>query len=95
MRQKLTGARVKKPAESRLQPGLAAPQSRPICPTVSYDVAMMRRAIASYEFSFLMEPEPDLGISLIDAVRDQLGLKLEKKKGQADIVVVDQHFPIE
>ena len=56
---------------------------------------MMRRAIASYEFSFLMEPEPDLGISLIDAVRDQLGLKLEKKKGQADIVVVDQHFPIE
>jgi uncharacterized protein (TIGR03435 family) len=55
-----------------------------------------------YALSFLMEPggraagpvasngpEPELGISLIDAVRDQLGLRLERKKGQADILVVD------
>ena len=57
-----------------------------------------------YDFalSFLMEPggraagpvasngsEPEIGISLIDAVRDQLGLRLEKKKGQADVLVVD------
>jgi len=55
-----------------------------------------------YTLSFLMEPggraagpvvangsEPELGINLIDAVRDQLGLRLEKKKGQADILVVD------
>lgn len=54
-----------------------------------------------YALSFLMEPggraagplasngEPEFGISLIDAVRDQLGLRLEKKKGQADILIVD------
>ncbi len=63
-----------------------------------------------YDLSFLMEPggraagpvasngqEPELGISLIDAVRDQLGLRLEKKKGQADILVVDhaEKVPIE
>jgi uncharacterized protein (TIGR03435 family) len=55
-----------------------------------------------YAFSFLMEPggraagpvasngsEPEFGGSLIDAVRDQLGLRLEKKKGQADVLVVD------
>jgi len=63
-----------------------------------------------YEISFLMEPggraagpvasngpEPELGVSLIDAVRDQLGLRLEKKKGQADILVVDhaEKVPIE
>jgi uncharacterized protein (TIGR03435 family) len=34
-------------------------------------------------------PEPEFGASLIDAVRDQLGLRLEKKKGQAGILVVD------
>jgi len=56
-----------------------------------------------YTLSFLMEPggraagpvaangsEPEFGISLIDAVRDQLGLRLEKKKGQADVLVVDR-----
>jgi uncharacterized protein (TIGR03435 family) len=55
-----------------------------------------------YELSFLMEPggraagpvasngpEPEFGVGLIDAVRDQLGLRLEKKKGQAGILVVD------
>jgi len=55
-----------------------------------------------YTLSFLMEPggraagpvasngpEPDTGISLVDALRDQLGLRLEKKKGQADVLVVD------
>jgi uncharacterized protein (TIGR03435 family) len=55
-----------------------------------------------YAFSFMMEPggraaglvasngsEPEFGTSLIDAVRDQLGLRLEKKKGQADVLVVD------
>jgi len=55
-----------------------------------------------YELSFLMEPggraagpvasngpEPEFGISLIDAVRGQLGLRLEKKMGQAGILVVD------
>jgi uncharacterized protein (TIGR03435 family) len=55
-----------------------------------------------YTFSFLMEPggraagpvasnglEPELGTSLIDAVREQLGLRLEKKNGQADVLVVD------
>jgi uncharacterized protein (TIGR03435 family) len=55
-----------------------------------------------YELSFLMEPggraagpiasngpEPEPGINLIDAVRDQLGLRLEKKKGQTEILVVD------
>jgi len=55
-----------------------------------------------YAFSFLMEPggraagpvaasgsEPELGINLIDAVREQLGLRLDKKKGQADVLVVD------
>jgi uncharacterized protein (TIGR03435 family) len=53
-------------------------------------------------FSFLMEPggraagpaawdglEPEFGISLIDAVRDELGLRLEKKRGQADVLLVD------
>jgi uncharacterized protein (TIGR03435 family) len=52
-----------------------------------------------YAFSFLMEPggraagpvvsngsEPEFGISLIDALRDQLGLRLEKKKGQAEVL---------
>lgn len=63
-----------------------------------------------YALSFLMEPggraagplasngpEPEFGISLIDAVRDQLGLRLEKKKGQADVLVVDhaEKVPIE
>jgi uncharacterized protein (TIGR03435 family) len=55
-----------------------------------------------YVLTFLMEPggraagpvasngsEPEFGINLIDAVRDQLGLRLEKKKGQADVLVVD------
>jgi len=63
-----------------------------------------------YDLSFLMEPggraagpvvsngsEPDVGTSLIDAVRDQLGLKLEKKKGQSDVLIVDhvEKVPIE
>lgn len=63
-----------------------------------------------FDLSFLMEPggraagpvasngpEPELGISLIDAVRDQLGLRLERKKGQTDILVVDhaEKVPIE
>src|ERR1017187_4449059 len=63
-----------------------------------------------YALSFLMEPggraagpsasnglEPEFGISLIDAVRDQLGFRLEKKKGQADVLVVDhaEKVPIE
>jgi uncharacterized protein (TIGR03435 family) len=63
-----------------------------------------------YAFSFLLEPggraagpvapngsEPEFGISLIDAVRDQLGLRLEKKKGQADVLVVDhaEKAPVE
>ncbi len=63
-----------------------------------------------YGLSFLMEPggraagpvstngpEPEFGISLIDAVRDQLGLRLEKKKGQSDVLVVDhaEKVPIE
>jgi uncharacterized protein (TIGR03435 family) len=63
-----------------------------------------------YAFSFLMEPggraggpvasngsEPEFGSGLIGAVRDQLGLRLEKKKGQADVLVVDhaEKAPIE
>ena len=63
-----------------------------------------------YTLSFLMEPggraagpvatngaEPEFGINLIDAVRNQLGLKLEKKKGQADVLVVDhaEKVPVE
>jgi uncharacterized protein (TIGR03435 family) len=61
-----------------------------------------------YTLSFLMEPggraagpangsEPEFGINIIDAVRDQLGLRLEKKKGQADVLVVDraERTPIE
>jgi uncharacterized protein (TIGR03435 family) len=63
-----------------------------------------------YTLSFLMEPggragaqvappgtDPESGISLIDAVRDQLGLRLEKKKGQSEILVVDhaEKVPIE
>jgi uncharacterized protein (TIGR03435 family) len=41
--------------------------------------------------------EPEFGISLIDAVRDQLGLRLEKKRGQVDVLVVDhaERLPIE
>jgi uncharacterized protein (TIGR03435 family) len=53
-----------------------------------------------YELTFVMDPggraagpspgdDADFGSSLIDAVRDQLGLKLEKKRGQADVLVVD------
>jgi uncharacterized protein (TIGR03435 family) len=53
-----------------------------------------------YELSFVMDPggraagpsagdDADFGSSLIDAVREQLGLKLEKTKGQADVLVVD------
>lgn len=54
-----------------------------------------------YALSFLMEPGgraaapeaadagPEFGVGLIDAVRDELGLRLEKKKGQADVLVVD------
>jgi uncharacterized protein (TIGR03435 family) len=63
-----------------------------------------------YGLSFLMEPggraagpvasdaaAPEFGTSFIDAVRDQLGLRLEKKKGQADVLVVDhaKKVPIE
>ncbi len=63
-----------------------------------------------YVLTFLMEPggraagpvasngsEPEFGISLIEAVRDQLGLRLEKKKGQANVLVVDhaEKAPIE
>jgi uncharacterized protein (TIGR03435 family) len=63
-----------------------------------------------YQMSFLMEPggqaagpvasnssEPDIGTGLIDAVRDQLGLKLEKKKGQIDLLIVDhaEKVPVE
>jgi hypothetical protein len=52
----------------------------------------------NYSLSFLVmmaagpvasnESESEFGTSLID-VRDQLGLRLEKKKGQADVLVVD------
>jgi uncharacterized protein (TIGR03435 family) len=62
-----------------------------------------------YDLSFLMEPggraagpaldgaEPESGLTLIEAVRDQLGLRLEKKKGQADVLVVDhaERSPVE
>ena len=41
--------------------------------------------------------ELEFGTSLIEAVRDQLGLRLEKKKGQADVLVVDhaEKAPVE
>lgn len=53
-----------------------------------------------YELSFVMDPggraagpsagdDADFGSSLIDAVREQLGLKLDKKKGQAHVLMVD------
>ena len=55
-----------------------------------------------YELTFVMEPGgraagpdatggagPEFGVSLIDAVRDQLGLRLEKKKGQVETLVID------
>jgi uncharacterized protein (TIGR03435 family) len=55
-----------------------------------------------YTLSFLMEPggraagpdattgtEPELGTSLIEALRDELGLRLERTKGQAEVLVVD------
>lgn len=63
-----------------------------------------------YALTFLMEPggratapetvdgsAPELGVSLIDAVRDELGLRLEKKKGQAEVLVVDhaEKVPVE
>jgi len=63
-----------------------------------------------YALSFLMEPggraagpeaadgsAPEFGVSLIDAVRDELGLRLEKKKGQAEVMVVDhaEKVPVE
>jgi uncharacterized protein (TIGR03435 family) len=63
-----------------------------------------------YALTFLMEPggraaapeivngsEPEFGVSLIDAVRDELGLRLEKKKGQAEVLVVDhaEKAPVE
>jgi uncharacterized protein (TIGR03435 family) len=63
-----------------------------------------------YTLSFLMEPggraagpvasnapDADLGPNLVDALRDQLGLRLEKKKGQADVLIVDhaEKLPIE
>jgi len=60
-----------------------------------------------YDLSFMMDPggraagpstsEPEFGASLIDALRDQLGLRLEKKKGQADVLIVDhaEKVPIE
>jgi uncharacterized protein (TIGR03435 family) len=63
-----------------------------------------------YALTFLMEPggraagpeaadgsAPEFGVSLIDAVRDELGLRLEKKKGQANVLVVDhaEKVPVE
>jgi uncharacterized protein (TIGR03435 family) len=62
-----------------------------------------------YDLSFLMEPggraagpslngsESEFGVTLIEAVRDQLGLRLEKKKGQTDVLIVDhaEKSPIE
>jgi uncharacterized protein (TIGR03435 family) len=63
-----------------------------------------------YDMTFLMEPggraagpvvsngsEPQVATGLIDAVRDQLGLKLEKKNGQSDVLIVDhaERVPIE
>ncbi len=59
-----------------------------------------------YELSFVMEPggraagpdsEPEFGITLMDAVREQLGLRLEKKKGPSPVLVVDhaEKTPIE
>jgi len=63
-----------------------------------------------YSLTFLMDPggraagpiisggsEPELGTSLIDAVRQQLGLELRTKKGQAEVLVVDhaEKTPIE
>jgi uncharacterized protein (TIGR03435 family) len=55
-----------------------------------------------YTLSFVMEPggraagpdattgtEPELGTSLIEALRDELGLRLERTKGQAEVLVVD------
>jgi uncharacterized protein (TIGR03435 family) len=35
-------------------------------------------------------PAPESGASLVDALREQLGLRLEKAKGQSEILVVDQ-----
>ncbi len=56
-----------------------------------------------YTLNFMVEPGgraagpvvsteagADLGISLIDAVRNQLGLRLEKQRGQVDMLIVDQ-----
>jgi len=56
-----------------------------------------------YTLAFLMEPGGraagpvasnesgvELGTSLINAVRSDLGLKLERKRGQVDTLVVDQ-----
>jgi uncharacterized protein (TIGR03435 family) len=60
-----------------------------------------------YDLSFMMEPggcaagpstsESEFGASLMDAVRDQLGLKLEKKKGKSEVLIVDhaEKVPIE
>ena len=63
-----------------------------------------------YEMSFLMEPggraagpvalngsEPDIQTGLMEAVDNQLGLKLQKKKGQSDVLIVDhaEKVPIE
>jgi len=42
-------------------------------------------------------PQDDFGSSIIDAVREQLGLTLQRKKGQADVLVIDhsQKVPVE
>lgn len=55
-----------------------------------------------YSLTFLMEPggraagpqtsselKPEFGMSLIDAVREQLGLSLQAAKGQVDVLIVD------
>jgi uncharacterized protein (TIGR03435 family) len=58
------------------------------------------RARYDYTLSFMMEPggraaapmlsaEPDIGVSLIDAVREQLGLALTRTKGATEILVID------
>jgi uncharacterized protein (TIGR03435 family) len=36
-----------------------------------------------------VEAEADIGPDLLTAVQDQLGLKLERKKGPVEIVVID------
>jgi hypothetical protein len=80
LRQKLTLA--KKPAESRLQPGLAAPQSRPIHnrPQVTNLLHSRRHPEQTSQEIHTTTPAPENTLEILKAIRESAFARWEKRR---------------